>query len=192
VQKIAPVDGTNDGETITFTANAAGTEFTSSTVSGNDAEGEYVVIFPNGNSTTQNNDGTTNAEGGEKGIGSPLVFNGVLIFTTFVPDTGAIDACTAGLGSGRVYALDYITGAAALFRIPGASTLISGTGVAGVQGGEGMPTPGQVSFTERGTLSLSIAFSGSGTSGGAEFLLWELAKLPSQSQLVYWEEIISE
>ena len=174
------------GATIALTDSGSGVEFEASGT----AEGEFIVTFPNGGVTTQNTDGSTDFEGGEKGAGSPIVFNSVLIFTTFNPDAGAVNLCTGGLGTGRIFALDFITGAPALFRIPGALSLISSKDVAGIRGGEGMPTPAQISFSEKGNVSLSIAFSGSGTSGGAQFHIWELARLPSQSQLVYWEEII--
>jgi Tfp pilus tip-associated adhesin PilY1 len=53
---------------------------------------------------------------GEKMISSPLVYGGVVYFTTFVPDTGAApptDPCEGNLGSGSsyLYALDWKTGA---------------------------------------------------------------------------------
>jgi Tfp pilus tip-associated adhesin PilY1 len=47
-----------------------------------------------------------------------------LLFTTFAPDTGEIDDCSAGLGSGRIFGIDFITGLAALSRVPGAQAVI--------------------------------------------------------------------
>ncbi len=53
---------------------------------------------------------------GEKSLAPPLVFGGVVYYTTFEPDaTAAIDPCeaVASLGTARLYALDYRTGNAA-------------------------------------------------------------------------------
>lgn len=52
---------------------------------------------------------------GEKVVSSPLVYNGVVYFTSFVPEAGntATDACaTSGLGNGYVWAINYLTGEA--------------------------------------------------------------------------------
>jgi len=52
---------------------------------------------------------------GEKVVSSPLVYNGIVYFTTFVPEAGSTstDKCaTSGLGNGYVWALNYKTGEA--------------------------------------------------------------------------------
>ena len=157
------------------------------------AVGEFVVQFPNAQlSVDTDGDGIDDIEGGEKGVGTPVVISGVLIFTTFNPDTGVVDACSAALGTGRIFAVDFITGFAALYRIPGAQGIIgSDKTIAGIRGGEGMPTPAQLSYSSKGTITMSLAFSGSGVSGGAQFLLWELPRLPATTQTLYWEEGIN-
>jgi len=57
-------------------------------------------------------------------------------------------------------------------------------------GGEGMPTPPQMSYSSTGTITMTLAFSGSGVAGGAQFLIWELPRLPASTQTLYWEEVI--
>jgi len=50
---------------------------------------------------------------GEKNLSAPLVVQGVAYFTTFVsPTTDAITGCVTAEGSGWIYALDILTGAA--------------------------------------------------------------------------------
>jgi len=52
---------------------------------------------------------------GEKVVSSPLVFEGIVYFTTYVPDqdSGSSDECaTSSLGTGYLYAIDYLTGEA--------------------------------------------------------------------------------
>ncbi|MEA3222870.1 MAG: hypothetical protein U9P49_06880 [Thermodesulfobacteriota bacterium] len=53
---------------------------------------------------------------GEKMVSTPIVFNKIVFFSTFSPDPGSgTDKCaTQGLGGGRLYALNYMTGQAAL------------------------------------------------------------------------------
>jgi type IV pilus assembly protein PilY1 len=57
---------------------------------------------------------------GEKLVSSPLIFSGIVLFTTFVPESNADGSCDAGndpcaspgsSGTGYLYALDYLTGA---------------------------------------------------------------------------------
>ncbi len=75
--------------------------------------------------------------------------------------------------------------------MPGAEALIgSNTDIAGIEGGAGMPTPPQITYSSTGTVTMSLAFSGSAGAGGAQFLIWELPRLPSSTQTLYWEEVI--
>lgn len=59
---------------------------------------------------------TTSGNSGEKSLSSPFLYNKVVYFTTFEPNTtGTPDPCTPGnLGTGKLYALDYKTGEAAI------------------------------------------------------------------------------
>jgi len=57
------------------------------------------------------------ARQGEKVMSSPIVFNKIVFLTTYTPGSGGEegDKCSVGsLGSGRLYALNYLTGEAAM------------------------------------------------------------------------------
>lgn len=177
-----------DGSTIgtILTISGGPDTFSINGPSSNINSGEFLVKYANGCNTSLA--GCT--EGGEIGIGTPIVVSGLLLFTTFVPQSGEVEECSAGLGSGRIFGIDFITGAAALSRVPGAEALVGGDGsIAGVEGGEGMPTPPSLSYSNN-TITMSLAFSGSGVVGGAQFLLWELFQFPAATQTLYWEEVI--
>ncbi len=52
---------------------------------------------------------------GEKGVSTPLVTNGIVLFTSYLPSgTGAAGPCAQGEGSGRVYAVQLADGAPGL------------------------------------------------------------------------------
>ena len=163
-------------------------QFASSTSNSfSSTQGEFLVKFPAN---------LGNPELGEKGFGVPVVINRVLIFTTYFPKVGSSDPCTSGTGLGRIFALDFITGAAALSRIPGVtnSDLLKGTsvqkeGAAGSTVAEGMPTPAQLTFGARGSVLMSVAFTGGPVAGGSQFIVWELPPLPSRTQTLFWEEL---
>ena len=59
---------------------------------------------------------------GEKCLANPVIFYGVLYFTTFLPDVKPADICYMSSGSGRLYALNYTTGNA-VFNLDGIGTL---------------------------------------------------------------------
>jgi type IV pilus assembly protein PilY1 len=152
-------------------------------------QGEFIVIFPD-------NVGTANGNG-EKGFGSPAVINRVLVFTTFAPASGqqSEDPCAEGAGVGRIFALDYLSGEPAMARIPGAENILQGSSAqqqsaAGLTVAQGMPTPAQLTFGARGAVVLTVAFSGSSTVGGAQFLVMELPPFPARTQTLFWEEIL--
>ncbi len=157
-------------------------------------QGEFMVNFPNNLDSSGGN--TTVDPKGEKAIGVPVVINRVLIFTTFAPPTGSgsTNACIAGTGEGRIFALDYLTGVPALNRVPGASELLSNQSnpddISGLTAAEGMPSPAQLTYGTRGSVLLTVAFSGGPSLGGASFFVWELPPFPSRTQTLYWEEIL--
>ncbi|HEX3036938.1 MAG TPA: PilC/PilY family type IV pilus protein [Thermodesulfobacteriota bacterium] len=160
-------------------------QFTTS--DGTDVQGEYIVNFPD-------NVGTPS---GEKGFGAPVVISGVLVFTTFTPSVESEEnPCVGGTGFGRIFALDYLSGQPALLRIPGAQGLLEGqsdtqkTLAAGITVAQGMPTPAQLTFGARGSVVLTVAFTGSAATGGSQFLIWELPPFPSRTQTLFWEEIL--
>jgi len=162
------------------------TQFTTTGGEGIANQGEFIVQFPD-------NEESIN---GEKGIGTPVVINRVLIFTSFAPDAGLeTNPCTSKAGEGRIFALDFLTGEPALRRIPGAESLIDGTDsqqqdVAGLTIAEGIPSPARLTFGARGSVLMTVAFSGGPSIGGAQFLVWELPPFPSRTQTLFWEEII--
>jgi hypothetical protein len=162
------------------------TQFTTTGGEGVANQGEFIVQFPD-------NEESIN---GEKGIGTPVVINRVLIFTSFAPDSGLeTNPCTNKAGEGRIFALDFLTGEPALSRIPGAESLIGGTDseqqdVAGLTVAEGIPSPARLTFGARGSVLMTVAFSGGPSVGGAQFLVWELPPFPSRTQTLFWEEII--
>lgn len=149
-------------------------------------QGQFIVIFPDNVSELS----------GEKGIGTPVVINRVLVFTTFAPDSGVEDnPCINKPGVGRAFALDYLSGEPALGRVPGADTLLSGSSsqkedAAGLSIAEGMPSPARLTFGARGSVVMTVAFAGGPTAGGAQFLVWELPPFPSRTQTLFWEEIM--
>ncbi len=151
-------------------------------------QGEFLVRFPSN---------LGNPQLGEKGFGVPVVINRVLIFTTYAPEVGAGNPCTSGTGLGRIFALDFITGVSALSRIPGVtqSDILKGTSVqksvaAGSTVAEGMPTPAQLTFGARGSVLMSVAFTGGPVQGGSQFIVWELPPLPTRTQTLFWEELL--
>ncbi len=155
----------------------------------NGNQGQFVVNFPN-NVTCPN---TFNPQG-EKGFGSPIVINRVLVFTTFAPSTNLTNPCTQSTGVGNVFAIDYISGQPALARIPGATKLIQGSSsqqlqASGLTVAQGMPTPARLTFGARGSLVLTVAFSGNSTTGGSQFLVWQLPPFPTRTQTLFWEQI---
>jgi Tfp pilus tip-associated adhesin PilY1 len=154
----------------------------------NAEQGEFLVMYPSN---------LSNPQEGEKGFGAPVVISRVLIFTTFAPALESEDPCTSGTGLGRIFALDFISGAAALSRIPGVknSDVLKGTSAqqsaaAGSTVAYGMPTPAQLTFGARGSVLMSVAFTGGPVAGGSQFIVWELPPLPSKSQTLFWEELL--
>lgn len=52
---------------------------------------------------------------GEKGLASPLILDGKLFYTTYVPGLTSLDPCAAAVeGGGRLYAIDLLNGGAVL------------------------------------------------------------------------------
>ncbi len=108
---------------------------------------------------------------------------------------GGWETETNKAGQGRIFALDFLTGEPALNRIPGAENLISGSdsekaSAAGLTVAEGIPSPARLTFGARGSVLMTVAFSGGPSVGGAQFLVWELPPFPSRTQTLFWEEII--
>ncbi len=161
-------------------------QFTTQGGSSINNQGEFMVVFPDNVSEVK----------GEKGIGTPIVINRTLVFTTFAPDAGLeTNPCINKTGAGRVFALDYLSGEPALIRVPGAQALLSGStaqknAAAGLTVSEGIPSPAKLTFGARGSVIMTVAFAGGPSAGGAQFLVWELPPLPSRTQTLFWQEIM--
>jgi Tfp pilus tip-associated adhesin PilY1 len=160
-------------------------QFTTSGGSTINNQGQFIINFPANVSTPS----------GEKGFGSPVVVNRVLIFTTFAPNTNLTNPCSQSTGVGNIFALDYLSGQPALVRIPGAKNLIGGSSsqqnaAAGRTVAQGMPTPAQLTFGARGSVVLTVAFTGNSTTGGSQFLVWQLPPFPTRTQTLFWEQML--
>lgn len=148
-------------------------------------QGEFIIEFPD------NNPGIL----GEKGVGRPLVINRILIFTTFAPNPSVSDnPCETTSGEGRIFAVDYLSGEAAISRVPGAAKIladrfnVTGQGAESVSGiglAEGMPTESSLT-TSRNSVIITSAISGP---GGTQFLIIEGPSFPSDTQTLYWKEL---
>ena len=148
-------------------------------------QGEFIVNYPE----------NVESPMGEKGFGPPVVIARTLLFTTFAPDPETENICAAGAGEGRLFALDYLSGEPALARVPGAQSLLSGSAdqqavTVGKTVAFGMPTPAQLTFGARGSVIMTVAFSGNAAGGGANFLVLELPQLATRTQTLFWEELL--
>jgi Tfp pilus tip-associated adhesin PilY1 len=156
-------------------------------------QGEFIVRFAD-NLDTSLSPAVENPMG-EKGFGPPVVIARTLLFTTFAPSPETGNICAAGAGEGRLFALDYLSGEPALARVPGALNLLGGTTAqqevtVGKTVAFGMPTPAQLTFGARGSVIMTVAFSGSAAAGGANFLVLELPQLATRTQTLFWEELL--
>jgi hypothetical protein len=184
----------NAGEIIDIVPLAGVTDqFTTQGGSTINNQGEFIVRFADNIDSSV--DPAVESPMGEKGFGPPVVIARTLLFTTFAPSTETENICAAGAGEGRLFALDYLSGEPALARVPGAQSLLGGTtGQQEVTVGKtvafGMPTPAQLTFGARGSVIMTIAFSGSAAAGGANFLVLELPQLATRTQTLFWEELL--
>jgi Tfp pilus tip-associated adhesin PilY1 len=168
-------------------------QFTTEGGSTIDNRGEFIVRFAENIDSSV--DPSVENPRGEKGFGPPVVIARALLFTTFAPDPETENVCAAGAGEGRLFALDYLSGEPALARVPGAENLLGGdatqrAATVGKTVAFGMPTPAQLTFGARGSVIMTVAFSGSSAAGGANFLVLELPQLATRTQTLFWEELL--
>lgn len=92
---------------------------------------------------------------GEKVVSTPLVYNKVVYFTTFTPSTAVAsgtDPCgRAGVGTARIYAVDYRTGEAVFERFDGDSTKLTKEDRF-MDIGSGIPSEPTLVVTEQGVF----------------------------------------
>jgi len=148
------------------------------------SDGEYVLEFAGNNdcSTCSGNPISTCKCGGEKGIGTPVVINRLLIFTTFLPTSlENRNECESNEGEGRVYAIDYLTGQGMLRRLIAGKPANS----AGQTLAKGIPSAPSLS-SSRNITTLAVTISGA---SGANFLVYNVP-IGQQSNTVFWQEIL--
>jgi type IV pilus assembly protein PilY1 len=118
---------------------------------------------------------------GEKCLSSPVVYYGVVYYTSFAPNFGTeTDPCFVGEGTGRLYALNYKTGNAAFnldASLDGAMSRSDRSAIIGT----GIPSGVIITFIE----GRAVAYVGVGGPGGPRV---PKPKLLSDKSLVsvYW------
>jgi Tfp pilus tip-associated adhesin PilY1 len=117
---------------------------------------------------------------GEKILSDPVVFGGVVYFTTFTPASGS-DPCAQG-GTSRLYGVNYLSGSGALTG--GArTTTLSGTGIASSPIVSINPNSGQPD------LYLTISGGGGVDSPGVTRPTAASLSLPSnKSKMLFWRD----
>jgi type IV pilus assembly protein PilY1 len=131
-----------------------------------------------------------NERSGEKVMSSPLAFNKIVFFTTYAPEPSSelADKCSLdGLGGGRLYALNYLTGEAALnFDTTndneGGQVLAKSDRSTSL--GVGIPSPPTLIVTEDGGAKLII-----GTAGPDGDIKPQVIDIPDGSDVerYYWK-----
>lgn len=107
---------------------------------------------------------------GEKGLAAPTTAAGVVVFTTYVPESSSSGICDAAEGSGRAFNLDIVAAAPSL-DWDGDNNTSNDAGDLVQDLGAGIPSEAVPIFTEEGVTLLV------GTGGGAENL-GQVAGLP--------------
>jgi type IV pilus assembly protein PilY1 len=122
-----------------------------------DKKGWYIDLMEKPDAVTLVN-GLTTQWVGEKVLAKPVIFDGTLFFTTFIPanDSTAINTCKANEGEGRYYEVNYLN-ATPVANLRGGNDLDR----YGIAGG-GIPSEVIIVIREDGVSGLV------GTSGGAK------------------------
>ncbi len=132
-----------------------------------------------------------NERAGEKVMSSPLVFNKIVFFTTYAPEQASalVDKCSLeSLGGGRLYALNYLTGEAALnFDTTNdtESAQVLAKSDRSLSLGVGIPSPPTLIVTQDGGAKLII-----GTAGPDGDIKPEVIDIPDGSdvEMYYWKQ----
>ncbi|HPD56146.1 MAG TPA: PilC/PilY family type IV pilus protein [Smithellaceae bacterium] len=116
--------------------------------------------------------------GSEKVLAEPVVYQGNVYFTTYVPNKGGSDPCNTA-GEALVYNLDYITGAG---QWEGGARSIS------LGEGSGVPSAVVVSVSPEGDVNLYV--STSVARGGAHGTpIADPSLQPASGSLIYWQDM---
>lgn len=115
---------------------------------------------------------------GEKVLGDPLVFGGVVYFTTFTPDQSG-DPCSYG-GDAQLYGVDYVTGEGEL----------SEEGDRSMNIGTGIPTAPVISMKPGTALPPDIYVTVSGGGGGGspstQRISFDPPCLSNRTNMLFW------
>ena len=115
--------------------------------------------------------------GSEKVLAEPVVYQGHVYFTSYIPNKGGSDPCNTA-GEALVYNLDYVTGAG-LWDGERSISLGEGTGV---------PSAVVVSIGPDGSADLYVSTSVAG-SGGHGIKLSDDSLKPEDNRLIYWQDM---
>ena len=129
----------------------------------------------------------TASHAGEKVLSDPVVFNGVVYFTTYAPTSS--NPCTGG-GASRLYGLSYLAGGAAMAPIAG-ETPVSGNAMVSrhVYTTLGVASSPTLSINPSGVSSLFVGFSG--VAGGAGSVKEIEVQSPTKyKNIKSWKEIL--
>lgn len=167
-----------EGDLYDTTANKLGTltgaALATEIAAFKDKKGFYIdlvessaIALPNGLTTTWV---------GEKALAKTLIFGGILYVTTFTPANGAsaLQTCSASEGTGKVYALNYLSG------VPAFDFDNDGTNDRFVEVGGGIPSEPIIVIREGGVTGLV------GTSGGSEVI--EVGPGAGDAYKTYWRD----
>jgi Tfp pilus tip-associated adhesin PilY1 len=114
--------------------------------------------------------------GSEKVLAEPVVYQGHVYFTSYIPNKGGSDPCNTA-GEALVYNLDYVTGLG-LWDGDRSISLGEGTGV---------PSAVVVSIGPDGSADLYVSTSVAGSGGHGKKLTDEGLK-PEDNRLIYWQD----
>ena len=135
--------------------------------------GEFIIKYPN-------------SVKGEKGISTPVVVNGILVFLTYNP-VDRHSECVAGLiGESRLYAVNYLTGENSLQKILNTE----GEEVAGMMIAQGITAPPTLTTGSFSSLVLSVSSTGNPQSEGANFAMLGFELPPNNVKTTFWQEIL--
>ena len=181
--KVSPTS-TNGGKLYAAKDNDRATTYTISNLKNISAvSSTYCATIGSGCTSVDAQDGwyITLPGNGEKLLADPVVFGGVLYFSTYTPYLGT-DQCLAA-GTGTVYGINYVTGAS----VSGLSTdrvIATGTGLA--------TSPIISRAPGGGTADLYVTFSGGGSAGlGLDARVEHRGNIPTEpigNKLNYWKD----
>jgi len=121
-----------------------------------------------------------NFSGSEKVLAEPIVYQGNVYFTTYVPNKGGSDPCDTA-GNALVYNMDYITGAG---QWEGGARSIS------LGDGSGVPSAVVVSVSPTGDVNLYVSTSvAKGGAHGMSITDKGLKGYPNRGSLIYWQDM---